>query len=166
MPRRGARKRAPVEPSDRPDVADYVEAEVELDYRHSVALQRAPRPGAGEVEVVPTRRGADMPEILELATWLYRDQMRALWESAQARGGHLEPEDAARFNAMQDPLTKLSREVRQWRAVEDGELAGLSDDEMREAVSAAVEHLGGETVTKLLGIPADALGAMADDEGE
>ena len=154
------------------DVADYIDAESKPDYSSShVALQREPR--QTEVELV-RRTGADMPETLEVATWLVRGQLARLWDESSHGQKPLNLKQAIRLERAIDGVTKLDRSVRQWRKLEAEELGALREEELDAVIPLALEALGIPIrilprALRAIGHPVPdallrALGAMEDED--
>lgn len=127
----------------RPVVSDGGEAPAPRYATAGVELRRAPKaePRVLRGEVVPARAGDDMPATLEGLTRAAKAASRGLWERAES-GEELTKAERAELRAWMDPITKLSREVRAWRQVQESELGGLDDAELARLLPEAAAALG------------------------
>lgn len=130
------------------------------DYGHRLELRR--REPEQVAQVVHARSGADMPETLELATWLHRAALLRLQENLDDQGGQLSDEQVRRLDKLTEGLTKLDRSVRQWRRLQAEELGAMEDRELEAMIRAAVDHAPPELRAAI----ERAIGADEEDDDE
>ena len=129
------------------DYEDYLSAtEAENPGEHSIPAEiirgnpdrsRTPAP----IQILAQRHGADMPETLETATYILREQIKSYSDKAIA-GMRLDPAEVRQLNQLIDSLTKVDRSVRQWRQIQAEELGSLTDEEIMALLPVAADSLG------------------------
>lgn len=129
------------------DYEDYLSAqEAETPGEHHIPGEilrgdpessRTPAP----IQILAQRHGADMPETLETATYILREQIRTYSDKAIA-GMRLDPQEVRALNQLIDSLTKVDRSVRQWRQIQAEEMGQLTDEEIMALLPVAASSLG------------------------